>query len=116
VLNAQVANLAAMAVDDYVARTILAAQQFVVGLLDSGLSHHVAGLVVRVARIVEVVFAHLADIPNQMRSKAIARIQPPLHVDGFQLRQFVFVRSDKCALVVCYFLLMGIGWYPGEAR
>ena len=99
VLDSEVADLAAVAVDNHFAGTVLAAQQLVVGLLDAGLAHHVAGLVVGKARIVQIVFAHLAHVADQVRGKAVARIKAALLVDGFQLGQLVAVRCDKGLLV-----------------
>ena len=64
VLRAQVAYLAAVAVHNNVARAVLAAQQCVVGLFDPGLAHHVAGHVVSVPRIVQIVFTHFAHIAD----------------------------------------------------
>ena len=107
----QIADLAAVAVDDHVAGAVLAAQQLVVGLLDACLAHHVAGLIGGIARVVQHVFADLADVADQVRGKAVARIEPALLVDGFQLGQLVAVRLDegllRPAVMSC---LMGMGW------
>ena len=91
----QVAHFAPVAVDDYVARAILPAQQLVVGFFDAGLAHHIAGLVGGIARIVQIVFAHFAHVADQVRRKTVARIEPPLLVDGLQLGQLIAVRLDK---------------------
>ena len=102
-----------MAVDNHFSRAVLAAQQFVVGLLHAGLAHHVARLIVGKARIVQIVFAHLAHVADQVRGKAVARIQPALLVDGFQLGQLVAVRRDKGLLVGGHVLLDGDGLVAG---
>ncbi len=84
-------------------------KQLVVGLLDAGLAHHVAWLVGGIARVVQHVFAHFAHIADQVRCKAVARIEPALLVDGFQLRQLVAVRLNEGLLVRRDFLLDGDG-------
>ncbi len=68
-------------------------------MLDTRFTHHIARLVVSEARVVQHVVAHLADVTDQVGGKAIAGIQPPLFVDGFQLRQLVAVGLDKLHLV-----------------
>ena len=84
VLNAKVAHFAPVAVDHHFAAAVLPAQQLVVGLLHARLAHHVARLVVGKPRIVQVVLAHFAHVPDQVRGKAVARIQTALFVDRFQ--------------------------------
>ena len=107
VLRPQVAHLAPVAVHNHIARSVLAAQQLVVGLLHARLAHHVARLVGRIARIVQILLAHLAHVADQVRGKAVARIKPPLLVDRLQLRQLVAVRLDKGLLVGGNVLLDG---------
>jgi len=107
VLGAQVAHLAAVAVHDHIAGTVLPAQQIVVGLLHARLAHHVARLVGGIARIVQILLAHLAHIADQVRRKAVPRVKPPLHVNGFQLGQLVAVRLDEGLLVGADVLLDG---------
>ena len=102
-----------MAVDHHFACTVLAAQQFVVGLFHARLAHHVARLVVGEARIVQVVFAHLAHVADQVRGKTVARIEPALFVDGFELGQLVAMRLDKGLLVGGHVLLDGDGLVAG---
>jgi len=103
-----------MAVHNHVAGAVLAAQQLVVGLLDSRLAHHVAGLVGRIALLVKIVLAHLAHVPDQVGGEAIPGIKPPLLVDGLQLRQLIAMRLDKCLLVGGDVLLDGNGLVTGR--
>jgi len=77
VLGSKEAHLAAVAVDDHVAGAVLAAQQLVVSLLDTGLAHHVARLVGRITRLVQILFAHLAHVADEVGGKAVAWIEPP---------------------------------------
>ena len=107
VLNAEVAHFAAVAVDNHFARTVLPAQQLVVCLFHARLAHHVARLVVGEARIIQIVFAHLAHIADQVRGKTIARIEPALFIDGFELGQLIAMRLDKSLLVGRHVLLDG---------
>ncbi len=99
VLRAQDAHLAAVAVHDYVARAVYAAQELVVGLLHAVLAHHVAGLIGGVARLIQVIFAHLAHVADQVRGESVSRIKPALLVDGLELGQLVAVRLDEGLLV-----------------
>ncbi len=110
----QVAHLAAVAVDNHVAGAVLAAQQLVVGLLDAGLAHHVARLVGRIARLIQVFFAHLAHVTDEVGGKAVAGIQPPLFVDGLQLGQLVAMSLDERLLVGGYVQLDGEGLVAGR--
>ena len=107
VLGAQVAHLAPMTVHHHVARAVLATQQLVIGLLNAGLAHHVARFVGRIARVVQILLAHLAHVADQVGRKAVARIKPALHVDRLQLGQFVAMRLDEGLLVGCDLLLDG---------
>ena len=84
-----------MAVHNQVTRAIHAPQQRVIGLLHAALAHHVSRLIERVLRQREVLLADLAHIPDQVRRKAIPRVQPPLLFQQFQVRQLVTVRLDK---------------------
>ena len=113
VLDAEVAHLAPVAVDDHFARAVLAAQQLVVRLLHARLAHHVARLIVGEARIVQIVLAHLAHVADQMRGKSVARIKPALLVDRLQLGQLVAMRRDKRLLVGGHVLLDGDGLVAG---
>ncbi len=113
VLDAEIAHFAPVAVDDHFARAVLPAQQLVVGLFHAGLAHHVARLVVGKARIVQVVFAHFAHVADQVRRKSVARIQPALFIDGFELRQLVAMRRDKRLLVRGHVLLDRDGLIAG---
>ena len=110
----QVAHLAAVAVHDHIAGAVLAAQQLVVGLLDARLAHHVARLVDGIARIVQILFAHLAHVADQVGGKAVAGIEPALLVDGFQLGQLVAVGLDEGLLVGGDVLLDGDGLVAGR--
>ena len=76
----------AMAVYYHLPRTILAHQKIVVLQLHSGLSHHVARVIELPLRLVEHVFAHFADITDDMRHESIARIKPPMSHDSVQFR------------------------------
>jgi hypothetical protein len=96
-----------MAVDNHIHRAILPAQDFVVGLLNPSLAHHIARLVIGEFGIVEILFAHLANVANQVRGKAVARIEPPFLVDRFQLRQLIPVRLNKRLLIRRNILLDG---------
>ena len=107
VLNAQVAHLATVAVHNHIPRPVLPAQQLVISLFDARLAHHVAGLVIREARIVQIVLAHLAHVADQVSGKAVARIKPPLLVDRVQLRQLVAMGLNKRLLVGGNVLLDG---------
>ena len=98
-LGAQLSHLAAMAVDQHIARPVLAAQKRVVRLLHTRRAHHIARLVVRIARIVQHVLAHLAHIPDQVRGKPVLGIQPALLVDCFQLRHLIAMRLDELLLI-----------------
>ena len=89
VLDSQVANLPSVAVHNHFPRSVLPAQQRVVGLLHACLAHHIARLIVGKAWVVQVFFAHFAHVTNQVGSKAVAGIKSPLLVNGFQFRQFV---------------------------
>ncbi len=99
-LLAQSPHLAAVAVHDHVARAVLA--------------HAASGRTSaphpicrprrpacnrRSCRVVEHVFAHLADVANQVGGKAVPGIETPLLVNRFQLRQLVAMCLDKRLLV-----------------
>ncbi len=98
-LDAQVAHLSAVAVHDHIPRSILPPQQFVVGLFHARLAHHVTGVVIGKARVVQIFLAHLAHIADEVGGKAVIGIEPPLLVDGLELRQLVAMRLDKGFLV-----------------
>ena len=80
------AHLRAVGVHVVVARTVLAAQDRVVGGLDAGLADDIAGIVGRVARIVfEHVLGDFADIADQVRGEAVARVKAALLFERFEL-------------------------------
>ena len=81
------ADFFAVAVDDDVARAIDAAQHRVVGLLDARLADHVAGLVEVVTwPLFEVLLRDLADVTDQVRREAVARIKAALLVHASPAR------------------------------
>ena len=88
-----------MAVNNHVAGAVLASQQLIVGLLDTGLADHIAGRVGRVARVVEHLLANLAHVADEVGGKAVAGIEASLFVDGLQLGQFIAVGFDKGLLI-----------------
>ncbi len=114
VLGSENAHLAAVAVDDHVARAVVAAQDLIVGLFHARLSDHVPGLVVGIARLVQVVFADFADISDQVGREPVAGIEAALLVDGLQLRKLVAVGLDKRLLVGGDVLLDGDGLVAGR--
>ena len=112
-LRAQDAHFAAVAVDDHILRAVLAAQQLVVGLLDAGFAHHVARLVGGIARIVQVFFADLTDVADQMRCVAVTGIEAPLFFERVEFGQLVLVRLDEGDFVGRHVLLDGDGLVAG---
>src|SRR6185437_13306164 len=93
------ADLLPVAVDDDVARAIDAAQPPVIGLFHARLAHHVTGLKVVIAAALEVLLRDLADIPDQVRREAIARVKPALLVHGHQLGQLIAMRLNESLLI-----------------
>ncbi len=112
VLDSQIANFASVAVHNHIPRSVLPAQQLVVGLLHARFAHYVARFIGRIAWVVEHVFAHFAHIADQVRRKPVAWIEPARLVNGLQLRQFVAMRLDKRLLVGGDVLLDGDGLIP----
>ena len=98
-LEAEPSHLPAMAVHQHVARAVRTAQHRVVALLDPGTAHYVSWLVVGVLGLIQHVFADLARVADQVGRKAIARIEPALHVDRLQLGEFIAVRLDELLLI-----------------
>ncbi len=99
VLDAEITHFSPTAVDDHLARAVLAAEQRIVGLLYACFAHHVTRLVVGEARIVQIVLAQLTHVTDQMSGKTITRVKSALLVDGFELRQLITVRRDEGLLV-----------------
>ena len=89
-----------MAVYNYVPRTVLPAQNRIVCLFNTAFANYIAGLVIGKARVVQVFFAYLAHVPDQVRCEAVAGIKPALLINRLQLRQFVAMRLDE-SLLVC---------------
>ncbi len=96
---AQHAHLPPVAIHDDVLRAVLPAQKLIVGLLDSRFAHHIAGLVVGIARVVQHVVAHFADVADQVGGEAVAGIKPPLLVDCLQFGKLVAMRLDELLLI-----------------
>ena len=86
-LSAKAADLAAMAVDDDIFRTVFAAQDAVVRGFDSGSADDVAGLIHGVARVVEHLFAHFANVADEVGGEAIAGVEAALLLDGVEFGQ-----------------------------
>ena len=113
VLDAEIADFAAVAVDDDIARSVLAAQQLVVGLFHARLADHVAGFVVGKARVVEVFLTDFAHITDEVSGKAVAGIKAAFLFDGLQLGKFVAMRFNECPLVLRDVLFDGDGLVAG---
>ena len=97
----QPSDFASAAVHDRPPESILAHQNAVVLFLDSALAHHVARVVELELRLVEHVFGYFADVADQVRHEAVARIEPPVRHDGFKFGKLVLVRLDERQLVGC---------------
>ena len=98
-LGADLADFAAMAVDDNVLGAVFAAQNAVVRSFDTGTADDVAGFIHGVAGVVEHVLADLADVADEMGGEAVARIEAALLLDGFQFGELVFVGLDEFLFV-----------------
>ena len=98
-LNSEIADLTAVAVHNDVPRPVLPAQKLVIGFFNTGLAHHVSGLVIGEAGIVQVLFADFTNVPDEVCGVAVSRIEAALFVDGFELGQLVAVGFDECPLV-----------------
>ncbi len=92
-------DLFAVRVDDHIPRSIRPAEDLVVRFLHARLPNNIPRRVERVLGIVEVRLRDLADVADHVRHEAVIRIQPPLLVKRFELRQIVAVRGDKRLLV-----------------
>ena len=98
-LGADLADFAAMTVDNHVLGAVFAAQDGVVRGLDAGAAHDVAGFIHGVVGIVEHVFTDFSDVANEVSGEAVARIEAALLLDGFQFGQLVFVGLDELLFV-----------------
>ena len=81
----------AAAVDEGSARAILSHQHLVVLLLDSGDTNYVARVIELELGLVEHSLGNFADVADQMRHKAVARIQAAVRHDGVEFRKLVLV-------------------------
>jgi hypothetical protein len=105
---AEVSDLLAVRVDDYVARAVHAAQERVVGGFDAGAADDVAGRVGGVAVVVgEHLLGDLADVADEVSGETVARVEAALLDLSFQLGQLVAVRFDEGLLVLGNVLLEG---------
>ncbi len=96
---AERAHFLAAAVDQHLARAVLAHQDIVVILLDPRHADDVARVVQLPLRLGQHVFAHLADVADDVRHESVARIQAAVNGDGVELGQLRFVRFDEGQLV-----------------
>src|ERR1019366_8568471 len=113
-LGAEVADFATVAIDDDVARAILPAQQLIVHFLDAAFADYVARFIGCVARLVQVFFAYLADIPDDVRCKAVARIKSTFALDCLQFRKLVAMRLNEGLFIRGYVRLDGNGLITGR--
>ena len=81
----------AAAVDEGSARAILSHQDLVILLFHSRDAHHVARVVELELGLVEHGLGNFADVADQMRHKAVARIQAAVRHDGVEFRKLVLV-------------------------
>ncbi len=92
---AERADFLAAAVDQHLARAVLAHQNIVVVLLDARHAHDVARVIQLPLRLGQHVFAHLSDVADDMRHESVLRIQAAMDGDDVKLRQVCAVRFDE---------------------
>jgi hypothetical protein len=93
--GAEVADFATMAVDDDIFRAVFATEDAVVGGFDAGAADDVAGLIHGVARVVEHLFADLADVADEVGGESIFGIEAALFLDGVELGKLVLGGFDE---------------------
>ena len=113
-LGAEAANLAAVAVDDDVFRSVFAAQDAIVGGFYAGAADNVAWLIHGVARVVEHFLAYLADVADQMSGESVAGIKAPLLLNGVEFGKLVLMRFDEFFFVGGDVLFKGQGLVFGS--
>src|SRR5664279_3747290 len=96
---AEGAHFLATTVDQHLARAVLAHQNIVVVLLDPRHADDVARVVQLPLRLSQHVFAHLADVADNVGHESVAGIEAAVNGDGVELGQLRFVRFDKGQLV-----------------
>ena len=96
---AQRADFLAAAVDQHLARAVLAHQNIVVILLDARHADDVARVIKLPLRLGQHVFADLADVADDVRHESVLGIQAAMNRDDVEFRQVGAVRFDERQLV-----------------